>query len=114
MARTKLTKLSMISNPTSKYVNKIAARKSQPNKSGIKMPLLWRKLAARVGAFKTETIRMRIGKLNMYKTALLRKRNISRRKREEKKHLMLTHPAYEETQNASLTVETLDKLCLIF
>jgi hypothetical protein len=51
----------------------------------------------------------------MYKIALLRKRNISRRKKEAKKHFLLTHPAIEDTtQSFSLTLETIDKLCLIF
>jgi hypothetical protein len=115
MARTKVTKLSMHSSPNGMHVIKMAARKSQPSKGGIKIPIVWRNLAARVGAFKRETIRMRMGKLNMYKIALLRKRNISRRKKEAKKHFLLTHPAIEDTtQSLSLTLETIDKLCLIF
>ncbi len=114
MARTKLTKLKMIS--TSKGFQSIlkAARKSKPTKGGIKLPLSWKRLSARVGAFRRENIRMRMGKLNRYKTALLRMRNISRRKKEAKKLLMLTNPAPKETQISSLCLETIDKLCLIF
>jgi hypothetical protein len=113
MARTKLTnKLNKAdpANPT-KPVPKMAARKLEPNKRGIKLPPLWHKLASRVGAFKRESIRMRLGKLDRYKTAILRMRNISRRKRNAKKNLIGTQPTSEGIQKS---FEAIDKLCLIF
>ena len=91
-----------------------AGKKSKPNKRGMKLPPAWKKLAARVGAFRTHTIKMRMGRINKYRIALLRMKNITKTKRQAMDITLPMYPAPEPTQTFALNYENIEKLCLIF
>ena len=111
--KTKTSKYICLPNTTnSKYFN--AGRKSKPNKMGMKLPPAWKKLAARVGAFRTHTIKMRMGRINKYRIALLRMRNITKRKRQAMDITLPMYPAPEPTQTSTINYENIEQLCLIF
>jgi hypothetical protein len=113
MAKTKLQNRLSKANSVSQ-APKIAPRKSEPNKDGIKLPLSWKKLASKVGVFKRESIRIRLGKIDKYKIALLRMKNISRRKRALKISAQTSNSNLENSNTPSFNLDRLNDLCLIF